>query len=147
MRIILLIAAATSFVIAAFFLVSGTLKATDLVTFESVLRTWKTLPPWILPAIVVFVPMAELSIGSWMLAAKRDYRPKLMACFIILIFTVATLVEHRLSGQVSCGCFGLRDASATSNISVVLARNGLIIILLMSDIVLHRKTRWTCDKE
>ncbi|MDQ7013123.1 MAG: type II secretion system protein [Planctomycetota bacterium] len=120
---------------------AGLLKLADLNAFRNAIESWTAIPNMIRPAIVLAVPVFELSLaGLWF--ARIGPRLTRAAGLCFLIVTTSVYLGHAVFVEVpDCGCFGLiakAEASHRTAIFVV-ARNSFLIGLLLISMSAGRK--------
>ncbi|HEV3156825.1 MAG TPA: MauE/DoxX family redox-associated membrane protein [Candidatus Baltobacteraceae bacterium] len=96
------------------FLAAGGLKIGHAAFFASELAAMRFLPSVIIPAIALFLPILEITLGIYLLAGLFVRGAALLACAQLLILAgiVASVIMRHI--PTSCGCFGPADTAVAS---------------------------------
>lgn len=87
-------------------LAAALLKLMDLTAFAVTLRSWATIPIWIVPLLAVGVPVVELVAAcSWLLRVERTWSLVIALCAVVA-FSLALIAETVLHKAPTCGCLG-----------------------------------------
>lgn len=129
---------ATILIVVVFF-IAGLSKLAYAEEFAETLRGWALVPEAIVPIVVFLVPLFEIVLSVWIILNRTDVLPRLLVVLMLFVFTIIVVVEHLISGEVSCGCFGERvQADAGSDIYIVIVRNAVLIAAAVA----HPKLMW-----
>jgi type II secretory pathway pseudopilin PulG len=124
-------------------LVAGVMKAIDIGSFAAQLTTWPLIPRGWEPGVAMAVVNLELLVTvPWFLGLSRTASP-VGAVVLLVLFSIAYAAHHLLGHRVSCGCFGqLRMLEALDHQApLVLARNALLTLMLMTGLILGHQNR------
>ena len=121
-------------------LVAGFMKAIDISAFALAMRSWTLFPQWLPLLLAPVVPAVEIALAAaWFL---NLWRPHVVAGTIVMLlsFTGVYALHLALGEAPNCGCLGLLEAfrDATHEATVVLTRNGVLLALLFTGVVLRR---------
>ena len=115
------------------FIISGSLKAADLVSFSETIGAFAILPEELNMAAAVGICLCELVFGTGLVL---DIRGSLLPILVLLLVFVAVLgYAIHMGYDIDCGCFGPEDpeSKAFSSLRTSIARNlvmiGMIIYL------------------
>lgn len=87
-------------------LAAGILKGIDADEFARWLEGWTVLPPWSRGVAAVFIPVAEVGLGTMWLV-RMSQRSTLYVMFLFLTaMTGVAFVQSALAPLPSCKCFG-----------------------------------------
>lgn len=93
---------------AVLLLVTGVAKLLDMAGFYEVVRTYRSLPDFVVPPAAWVLALGEVILAAWLLAR---FRPRLAALTVVLLHLMylGWLLVALLRGlEISnCGCFGV----------------------------------------
>lgn len=111
----------------------GVLKICYAPDFYSALQSWRVLPAWAVPALLVSVPLLEVTVaGAWLFNLHRRVCSIVIVTFLI-VATGLYGIEAASAGPPRCGCAGM-SAAWIDNPWAVLLRNGAMLLFHL----------WTC---
>jgi hypothetical protein len=120
--------------------VAGILKGADAIAFMQSLSTWEFLPRSMIPLVSLVLPPLEIGVAfSWFLGVRR--RPmEWIAIALLASFTIVFTVHVLFAAPPDCGCFAMLqlDKQGRSQMSLLIVRNGALIILLLVSRFAHR---------
>lgn len=129
----------TTIVLIVVFYYSGFSKIILSENFLDVLQSWSVIPKSIVPVLMFGIPFLELIGAIWLSLKSTDWRPRIYVAVLLLIFTTIVLIEHNLSGSVSCGCFGEKVKDNTNIVSLLIRNSLLLTAALVHPSILNRK--------
>ncbi|MCG8639619.1 MAG: DoxX family protein [Desulfobacterales bacterium] len=109
------------------FIISGSLKSADLVSFSETIGAFAILPEELNMAAAVGICLCELVFGTGLVL---DIRGSLLPILVLLLIFVAVLgYAIHMGYDIDCGCFGPEDpeSKAFSSLRTSIARNLVMI--------------------
>src|SRR5262245_7883406 len=92
--------------LAAVFLVSGGIKVSDPAQTRVAVSAYELLPPDVVGLVATVLPLAELALGT-LLVAGAFTRWVALGAALLLVVLMAGMVQAWARGlSIDCGCFG-----------------------------------------
>ncbi len=91
----------------ALFLYSGFFKVLDMEGFGRVVDMYAMLPSALVPYVAIVLPSLELILGALLAAGYRIRAASCLSMLLMVVFTVAIMVNIARGANFECGCFEL----------------------------------------
>lgn len=136
----------TAAILLAVFFYSSVSKIFYIQNFIDTIKTWKSVPEFFYPVLLIVIPLLELVGAVWLLVSVSRLAPRVYLASLLVLFTLAVLYENHVSGGVACGCFGARVKEQTNVLGLVV-RNGILVFLALAHpSVLRILRRSECER-
>lgn len=122
--------------------IAGLLKLLDVPAFEGALDSWTLLPVGWHWAIAYSVPILEVSLAGAFLLHARSRKAPVACAYLLFVFSLAISAQLISGHPPKCNCLGQlhRYADAMSDARVALARNAVLIAMVLTGLWLQRST-------
>lgn len=111
------------------FIYAGAIKLADPAAFAVDIRHYRILPHLPVVALAVYLPWLEILAGVCVVSGKQFRGALLLLGAMMVAFTGALISAWVRGLDISCGCFGI--ANATANYPGWLMRDALIIACIV----------------
>jgi uncharacterized membrane protein YphA (DoxX/SURF4 family) len=91
--------------LAGLFIYASMYKINYTAEFAETIATYQMVPYWLVNAMAVGLPWAELICSILLFVGIRVRSCAVLFCGLLLIFTLAILVSLVREAPISCGCF------------------------------------------
>jgi uncharacterized membrane protein YphA (DoxX/SURF4 family) len=105
---------ATAVVLGGIFVYASSSKLVDPRPFVTIIWNYRLLPPGAVNAVAIFLPWLELLVGIGLIVGWKRHAAAAWATALLVVFTVALLVNAVRGLDVACGCFST-SSEDTSN--------------------------------
>lgn len=122
-------------------LLAGASKSWDVPRFLDALQGWTLLPAASRPVVALAIPTMELALACWWFLS-RSTAALTCGLALVVVFTGAYVAQAASASPPACGCLSLRGRAEALDHSVpaVLARNGLLMAMLVLSLVTRRRS-------
>ena len=116
-------------VLAAFFIVAGSLKIWDPKALTAAIETYQILPYSLSVLLALYMPWLEVLAGLGILC-KKLYSGSLLILSLLLLLFIVALTQGWFRGlDVTCGCFGSGDHENQTNYAWLVIRDLMLLAL------------------
>ena len=102
-------------VLAAIWIVSGSLKASDMLETRVAVRAYQVLPDWAVPSVAFMLPALEILLGILLLLGIKNRWMAIVSAVVFALFIVMIVQAWARGLQIDCGCFGGGGYDASAN--------------------------------
>lgn len=102
-------------VLAAIWIVSGSLKASDMMETRVAVRAYQVLPDWAVPSVAFMLPALEILLGVFLLLGIKNQWMGIVSAVVFILFIVMIVQAWARGLQIDCGCFGGGGYDASVN--------------------------------
>lgn len=128
---------AARLILAAVFMASGALKATDPAAFLIDIRSFHILPdPWA-AWLAMCLPWLEILTGAALLSGILASGASWLAALMLTTFLAAIARSALIGLDISCGCFG--SSTSSSSYPALILRNSTLLAL--AALLIHAQFR------
>jgi len=89
-------------------------KILDPAGFAIIIQNYRILPAWAVNPAALILPWIEILSGLFLLTGWFVRGSLLIINFLLLVFTVAFIINIQKGIDISCGCFSLTPETAKS---------------------------------
>ena len=115
-------------ILAAFFIVAGTMKIWDPKSLTAAIETYQMLPYSLSVILALWMPWLELLAGLGILF-KKMYSGSLLVIGSLLLLFVLALAQGWIRGlDVTCGCFGNAEHTNQTNYAWLIVRDLMLLV-------------------
>ena len=125
-----------SYLLAALFLVSGIAKVLRIADFREAVAGYNLVASSMVGPIATAVPAMELTIGMAFVIGAQRLVVALLAGTMVLVFTMAVVVNLWRGRRIDCGCYGISRERRTGWPTV--SRNVMFLIATLCLVVIAR---------
>ena len=93
-------------VLAAIWIVSGSLKASNMLETRVAVRAYQVLPDWAAPSVAFMLPALEILLGILLLLGIKNRWMAIVSAVVFALFIVMIVQAWARGLQIDCGCFG-----------------------------------------
>ncbi|VHO01424.1 hypothetical protein LC603019_01352 [Lawsonella clevelandensis] len=101
--------------LAAIWIVSGSLKASDMMETRVAVRAYQVLPDWAVPSVAFMLPALEILLGIFLLLGIKNQWMAIVSAVVFAVFIVMIVQAWARGLQIDCGCFGGGGYDASAN--------------------------------
>lgn len=113
---------AAAVVLGAIFVYASASKLVDPRPFVTIIWNYRLLPPGPVNLAAIFLPWLELLVGIGLIVGFKRRAAALWATGLLVMFTVALLINAVRGLDVACGCFST-SAEDTNNAWLLVLRD------------------------
>ena len=117
--------------VAAVFLVSGGLKASDPRETVVAVRGYDLLPESLVTAVAATLPYLEIAVGVLLLLGLATRLAAILGAVLLIVFIAGVISAAARGLSIDCGCFGgggAVDPGQTAYVGEVLRDLGLLVL-------------------
>lgn len=135
------------FILAAIWIVSGSIKMGDQLTTTAAVHAYRVLPQWAEQPVAIALPVLEIALGVFLLLGIRQQWMAIASALAFIVF-IAMIAQAWIRGfHIDCGCFGgggvNPDATAVTYLSEIARDCAFLVVAVW--LSCFPRTRWALD--
>ena len=117
-------------VVGLFFILSGILKMTDLVSFREAVENFNILPNFLINPAVIAIPSLEVISGIFLALSIFKKISSASLILLLFVFIIAIGINVKRGNVFDCGCLGKLEFISKVSIEHIIFNAVLLILLI-----------------